>query len=96
MLYVLEQIIGGAHPICAVYHLRLRLLMFRYKHIAKSDPLEARHFTQHINDCMNDWLHYSTMLGLPELCQMDPVACGSKLLYLHHLAPHYPNCQYAL
>ena len=40
---------------------------------------------------MNDRLHDSTMLGHPELCYTDPVACGSKLLYLRHLAPHYPN-----
>ena len=62
-----------------------------YTHIAKLEPLEVRHFIQHMDDCMNDRLHDSTMLGHPELCHMDPIACGSKLLYLRHLAPHYPN-----
>ena len=54
-------------------------------------PLEARHFIQPMDDCMNNRLHDSTMLGHHEICHSDPVACGSKLLYLCYLAPHYPN-----
>ena len=44
-----------------------------------------------MDDCKNNRLHNSTLLGHNEMCYNDPVACGSKLLYLRHLAPHYPN-----
>ena len=44
-----------------------------------------------MDDCKNNQLHNSTLLGHNEMCYNDPVACGSKLLYLHHFAPHYPN-----
>ena len=40
---------------------------------------------------MNDRLHDSAMLGHHQICHSDPVACGSELLYLRYLAPHYPN-----
>ena len=62
-----------------------------YTHITKLEPLEARHFIQHMDDCMNDRLHDSTLLGHHEVFHSDPVACRSKLLYLRHLFPHYPN-----
>ena len=62
-----------------------------YASITKLEPLQARYFVQHMDDCKKNRLHNSTLLGHNEMCYNDPVACGSKLLYLRHLAPHYPN-----
>ena len=62
-----------------------------YASITKLEPLQARYFVQHMDDCKKNRLHNSTLLGHNEMCYNDPVACGSKLLYLCHLAPHYPN-----
>lgn len=61
-----------------------------YSCIAQLDLLEARHFMQHIDDCTQDYLHDANLLGYHKICHTDPLACGSKLLYLRHLAPHYP------
>ena len=58
-----------------------------YNHIAKLEPLEAQNFVKHMDNWINDRLHDSTMLGHHEICNSDPVACGSKLLYLGRLAP---------
>ena len=44
-----------------------------------------------MDDCTQDRLHDANLLGHHEICHMNPLACGSKLLYLCHLAPHYPN-----
>ena len=41
-----------------------------HTHIAK---LEARHFIQHMDDCMNHRLHDSTMLGHHKVCHTDPL-----------------------
>ena len=60
-------------------------------HIAKLETLEARYFVQHMDGCNNKRLHNPSLLGHREVCYTDPVACGSKLLYLCHLAPHYLN-----
>ena len=60
-------------------------------HIAQLEPQEAQKFVQHMDDCLNNRLHNSTMLGHHEVCYTSPITCGSKLLYLRLLAPHYPN-----
>ena len=62
-----------------------------YGSIAKLEPLEAQHFIQHMDDCTQDQLHDANLLGHHELYHMNPLACGSILLYLCHLTPHYPN-----
>lgn len=64
-----------------------------YTNIAKFEPLEAQHvhFIWHMDDCTYNHLHDDNLLGHHEMCHTNPLACGSKLLYLRHLAPHYPN-----
>ena len=50
-----------------------------YNSIGECDPLEARHYIQHMDECDQPESH-------------DPsLACKSKLLYLRRLAPHFPN-----
>ena len=48
-----------------------------YNSIGECDPIKARHYIQHMDDC--------------DLCHLDDDACKSKLLYLRRLAPHFPN-----
>ena len=60
-------------------------------HIAQLEPQEAQHFVQHMDDCLNNRLHNSTLLGHHDVCYTSPITCGSKLLYLRLLASHYPN-----
>ena len=62
-----------------------------YTKIAECEPLEARHFIQHMDDCTQAYMHDTKLLGHNKVCHLDPNACGSKLLYLCRLAPHYPN-----
>ena len=62
-----------------------------YAKIAKSDPADARDFIEHIDDCKNADIHDANLQGHNKACHVDPAACGSMLLYLHRLAPHFPN-----
>ena len=62
-----------------------------YTKIAECNPSEARHFIQHMDDCTNVYMHKTNLRGHHKVCHDDPNACGSRLLYLRRLAPHYPN-----
>ena len=62
-----------------------------YAKIAECDPSEARYFIQHMDDCTKIYMHDAKLQGHNKACHVDPDACGSKLLYLRWLAPHYPN-----
>ena len=62
-----------------------------YVKIAKSDPADARDFIEHIDDCKNADTHDANLQGHNKACHVDPDACGSMLLYLRRLAPHFPN-----
>ena len=62
-----------------------------YNSIAKSDPADALNFVEHIDDCTKANTHDDKLQGHSKDCHVDPNACGSKLLYLRRLAPHFPN-----
>ena len=62
-----------------------------YVKIAKSDPADARDFIEHIDDCKNADTHDTNLQGHNKACHVDPDACGSILLYLRRLAPHFPD-----
>ena len=62
-----------------------------YGSIAESKPPDALHFVEHMDDCTKSYMHDTKLQGHNKECHVDPDACGSKLLYLHRLAPHFPN-----
>ena len=62
-----------------------------YNKITECDPSEARYFIQHMDDCTKVYTHDAKLQGHNKACHVDPDACGSKLLYLRRLAPHFPN-----
>ena len=62
-----------------------------YAKIADSDPADARDFIQHIDDCKKANMHDANLQGHNKACHVDPDACGSMLLYLRRLAPHFPD-----
>ena len=62
-----------------------------YTKIAECNPSEARRFIQHMDDCTKVYMHKTNLRGHHKVCHDDPNACGSRLLYLCWLAPHYPN-----
>ena len=62
-----------------------------YSKIAECDPSEARYFIPHMDDCTKVDMHDAKLQGHNKACHVDPDACGSRLLYLHWLTPHYPN-----
>ena len=62
-----------------------------YIKIAESDPADAQHFIQHIDDCTKAYMHDTKLQGHNKACHADPDACGSMLLYLRRLAPHFPD-----
>ena len=62
-----------------------------YSSIGECDPIEARHFIQHMDDCDQPTSHDPLLAGHSEQCHLDDNACKSKLPYLHRLALHYPN-----
>ena len=62
-----------------------------YKSIGECDPIRARYYIQHIDDCDHPESHDPSLAGHGKSCHVDPNACNSKLLYLRRLAPHFPN-----
>ena len=62
-----------------------------YTKIAESDPADARDFIQHIDDCNKTDMHDANLQDHNKTCHVDPDACGSMLLYLRCLAPHFPD-----
>ena len=62
-----------------------------YNSIGECDPIEARHYIQHMDDCDQPESHDPALAGHNKLCHLDTDACKSKLLYLRRLAPHFPN-----
>ena len=62
-----------------------------YAKIAESDPADARDFIQHMDDCNKTDMHDPNLQGHNKTCHVDPDACGSMLLYLRRLAPHFPD-----
>ena len=52
--------------------------------IAESDPADARDFIQHMDDYNKTDMHDPNLQGHDK-------ACGSMLLYLHRLAPHFAD-----
>ena len=62
-----------------------------YNSIGECDPIEARHYIQHMDDCDQPESHDPSLAGHNKLCHLDTDACKSKLLYLRRLAPHFPN-----
>ena len=69
----------------------IKNVSYIYKSIVNCDPIEARHFIVHMDDCDQPESHDPSLAGHSELCHMDANACNSKLLYLRKLAPHFPN-----
>ena len=61
-----------------------------YSSIGECNPLQARNFIQHIDDCCRPDTHDPKLKGHSEECHLDVNACSSKLLYLRRLAPHFP------
>ena len=68
-----------------------QVLCDTYNKIAECNLSEARHFIQHMDDCTKVHMHKTNLQGHHKACHDDPNACGSRLLYLRWLAPHYPN-----
>ena len=62
-----------------------------YRSIGECDPIRARYYIQHIDDCDHPESHVLSLAGHSKSCHLDPNACNSKLLYLRRLAPHFPN-----
>ena len=62
-----------------------------YESIGECDPIRARYYIQHIDDCDHQESHDPSLAGHSKSCHVDPNACNSKLLYLRRLAPHFPN-----
>ena len=62
-----------------------------YNSIGECDPIEARHYIQHMDDCDQPEPHDPSLAGHNKLCHLDTDACKYKLLYLRRLAPHFPN-----
>ena len=62
-----------------------------YRSIGECDPIRARYYIQHIDDCDHPESHDLSLAGHSKSCHLDPNACNSKLLYLRRLAPHFPN-----
>ena len=62
-----------------------------YNSIGECDPIEARHYIRHMDDCDQPESHDKSLAGHSELCHLDDNACKSKFLYLRRLAPHFPN-----
>ena len=62
-----------------------------YNSIGECDPIEARHYIRHMDDCDHPESHDKSLAGHSELCHLDDDACKSKFLYLRRLAPHFPN-----
>ena len=62
-----------------------------YSSIGKCDPIDARHYIQHMDDCDQPSSDDPLLAGYSEQCHLDDNACKSKLLYLRRLAPHFPN-----
>ena len=67
-----------------------------YVKVAKSDPADAQDFIEHIDDCKNADTHNANLQGHNKACHVDPDACGSMLLYLRRLAPHFPNIRWII
>ena len=57
-----------------------------YNSIGECDPIEARHYIQHMDDCDQPESHDPSLAGHNKLCHLDTDACKSKLLYLRRLA----------
>ena len=49
-----------------------------------------------IDDCKNADTHNANLQGHNKACHVDPDACGSMLLYLRRLAPHFPNIRWII
>ena len=62
-----------------------------YRSIGECDPIRARYYIQHIDDCDHPESHDLSLAGHSKSCHLDPNACNSKLLYLQRLAHHFPN-----
>ena len=69
----------------------IEVLCDTYSSIAESHPRDALHLVEHIDDCTKPNTHDTKLQGHNKECHVDPHACGSKLLYLRRLAPHFPN-----
>ena len=69
-----------SEAVCNIYHT-----------IGECDPIRARYYIQHIDDCDQPESHDPSLAGHSKACHLDPNACNSKLLYLRRLAPHFPN-----
>ena len=69
----------------------IQIMSGTYNGIAKSDPADALHFVEHIDDCTKAYTHDENLQGHNKECHVAPDACGSKLLYLRRLAPYFPN-----
>ena len=62
-----------------------------YESIGECDPIEARSYIKHVDDCNQPESHDPCLTGHSQLCHLDAKACDSKLLYLRKLSPHFPN-----
>ena len=65
-------------------------LMDIYSKIGECLPLMARRYVQQIDECNKRVIHDANLQGHSKDCYLDPQACGSPLLFLRCLAPHYP------
>ena len=65
-------------------------LMDIYSKIGECLPLMARRYVQQIDECNKRVIHDANLQGHSKDCYLDPQACGSPLLFLRRLAPHYP------
>ena len=62
-----------------------------YSSIGECDPIDAHHYIQHMDDCDQPSSHNPLLAGHSKQCHLDDSECKSKSLYLHRLAPHFPN-----
>ena len=69
----------------------LNQLICIFSNIAECKPIEARRYVQCMDKCSKQSLHDLSLQGHCKDCYLDSQACGSALLFLRRLAPHYPN-----
>ena len=62
-----------------------------FANIGECIPIEARRYVQQMDKCSKEATHDLSLQGHSKDCYLDTQACGSTLMFLRCLAPHYSN-----
>ena len=66
-------------------------LLHIFSNISECMPIEARRYVQQMDKCSKEATHDLSLQGHSKDCYFDTQACGSTMMFLRCLAPHYSN-----